>query len=52
MSRVDIIRHKPIPVFSGTVEVLITRDDNEVIGIFPRCHSRRAPLRERLLVAL
>ena len=33
MSRVDIIRHKPIPVFSGTVEVLITRDDNEVIRL-------------------
>ena len=33
MAKVDIIRHKPIAVFSGAVEVLITRDDKEVIRL-------------------
>ena len=33
MARVGIIHHKPIPIFSGMVEVLLTRDDNEVIRL-------------------
>jgi hypothetical protein len=33
MASVNIIRHKPIPIFCSTAEVLITYDDNQVVRL-------------------